>query len=226
MDNVNRKESWLEKHITLHSHDTPKEELANGITHGIGAVFALAGLVFLILKAVDTGNSMKLAGALIYGLSMVLLFSSSSIYHFVKGPVIKRIFRIMDHVSIYFLIAGTYTPIMLEIGGSWGITLLCIIWGMVILGILFTLFFWGRLKPLHVIIYLAMGWIVVFAWKPLIGAVTPEFLKWCLSGGIIYTAGTLVYATKKLPFYHAVWHIFVLFWTWHRYRRYCCTEGI
>ena len=141
---------------------------------------------------------------------MVLLYSSSTFYHLSKGPVAKRILRILDHSTIYFLIAGTYTPVALTVGGPAGWTIFGIEWALTILGITFTLFFWDRYGILHVLFYIIMGWMAVFIWKPLMQTVTTPFIILMISGGLSYTLGTIVYSMKKMPFHHAVWHLFVL----------------
>lgn len=200
--------AWLEENISLHSHDNPAEERVSSITHAVGALLAIGGTLLMVLKA--GGRASLIPGVLIYGFSMILLYSASALYHWVKPGNIKRICRILDHSNIYFLIAGTYTPFCFAMDSPAGRLLLGLVWITAFLGVIFTLRFWGRLKPLHVILYLAMGWLVVFFWQDLKAAVSPELTFWMLAGGITYSLGTLVYASKKVPYYHGVWHLFVL----------------
>ena len=203
---------WLESHITLHSHDSPREEIANSVTHGLGALLSLLALFAMQGKLHQSENTPLTAiiGCAIYGIAMFLTYASSSIYHYVKPSNLKRGLRIMDHVNIYFLIAGTYTPFCLVISPKRGVPLLILVWSIVILGVLFKLFFWGRLKPFHTLIYLAMGWIIVFYIKDIRTVLPPESGVWILGGGLSYTVGTLFYASKKIPYYHAIWHLFVV----------------
>ncbi|MCK5673827.1 MAG: hemolysin III family protein [Spirochaetales bacterium] len=201
---------WLIKNITLHQYDSKNEELANAGTHGLGILLSIAATVMMIVKIDSTDSQVSLTGALIFGFSMILLYSSSTFYHLSKGPVAKRLLRIMDHSTIYFLIAGTYTPIALTVGGGAGWGIFGIEWGLTILGITFTLFFWGRYGLLHVLFYIIMGWMAVFIWNPLMETVTRPFIILMISGGLSYTLGTIVYGMKKMPFHHAIWHLFVL----------------
>lgn len=202
--------TWLIDNITLHQHDNRKEEFANAGTHGLGIVLSIAAIVMMVIKVTTGDSQVSLTGALIFGFSMVLLYSSSTFYHLSRGPVSKRILRIMDHSTIYFLIAGTYTPVLLTIGGAAGWTIFGIEWALTIVGITFTLIFWDRYGLLHVLFYIIMGWMAVFIWKPLITTVNTSFIILVVSGGLSYTLGTIVYGLKRIPFYHAVWHLFVL----------------
>lgn len=201
---------WLTKNITLHQYDSKHEELANAATHGLGILLSIAATVLMIIKISGTNSQVSLTGALIFGFSMLLLYSSSTFYHLSKGPVIKRLLRIMDHSTIYFLIAGTYTPVLLTVGGAAGWTIFGIEWAFTVLGITFTLIFWGRYGLFHVLFYIIMGWLAVFIWTPLMETVTRPFIILMVSGGLSYTLGTIVYGMKKMPFHHAIWHLFVL----------------
>ena len=202
--------TWLIDNISLHQNDSRNEELANAGTHGLGIIFSLAAIVMMVLKVTTDNSRVSLTGVLIFGFSMVLLYSASTFYHLSKGPVVKRILRIMDHSTIYFLIAGTYTPVLLTIGGAAGWIIFGIEWALTIIGITFTLFFWDRYGILHVLFYIIMGWMAVFILKPLMQTVTTPFIILMVSGGLSYTLGTIVYSMKKMPFHHAVWHLFVL----------------
>ena len=201
---------WLIKNITLHQHDSRKEELANGGTHGMGILLSILATILMISRVIKGNSAVSMTGAIIFGLSMILLYSSSTFYHLARGPVSKRLLRIMDHSSIYLLIAGTYTPVALTVGGGAGWAIFGIEWGLTIIGIAFTLIFWGRYGLLHVLFYIIMGWMAVFIWKPLMNTVNTNFLLLMVSGGLSYTLGTIIYGLKKIPYYHAIWHLFVL----------------
>ena len=201
---------WLERNITLHTHDTREEEMWNGGTHAAGALLSIAGLVLLMTKVLPSGNSSAAIGALVFGLSMILSYTSSAVYHFVRPSNWKRFLRIMDHVNIYILIAGTYTPICVAMNSGKSLQLLRLVWLIAVLGIIFKLVFWGRLKAFHVGFYLAMGWLVVFYLDDLRHIVPREAALWIIGGGLSYTLGVLFYSLKKMPHYHAVWHLFVL----------------
>jgi len=201
--------NWLESRIALHSHDTPQEEMMNGITHALGAVLSVIGLVLLQIKSFQMDNPPAVIGTAVFGTSMILTYSSSAVYHFVKPSNLKRFLRILDHINIYILIAGTYTPFCLVLPPDKGIPLLILVWSIVVLGSVFKLVFWNRIKPLHTIIYLLMGWLIVFYVKDLMQVLPPEVGLWILGGGLSYTVGTIFYASKKIPYYHAVWHLFV-----------------
>ena len=205
---MNKLENWLTKNITLHSHDNKKEELLNGLTHAIGIVLSIVGLILLLLKPTTTDN-LKIA-FVIYGLSMLLLFSASTVYHWVSDPTLKRVGRILDHSNIYLLIAGTYTPIAYFVGGNFGIIIIIIEWSLALLGITFTITFWGKYKPLHVIFYLIMGWMIILVWSEFTKMVPRELSIIIFIGGMFYSLGVIIYALKKVPFYHAIWHLFVV----------------
>lgn len=201
---------WLERHITLHTHDSKREEFASGLVHGFGVLLSLAALVLLIPKGIRAQDPAILVGNIIYGVAMTLLYLSSTLYHFVPISRAKRILRICDHMSIYILIAGTYTPVMLSLGGGGAFLTLVLVWLIAAGGMAFKIAFWGRMRFVQMLIYILMGWMIVLVWDPVVQQLSPDFFRLVLSGGLIYTSGTLVYAMKKLPFYHAVWHLFVL----------------
>lgn len=201
---------WLENHITLQNHDSKKEEMANALTHLFGALLSLVGMIILIKAGLKSGDPVKTAGFVVFTISMFLLYSASGFYHLAKPSSLKRILRILDHSNIYFLIAGTYTPILIAVGTDVSSAFIGVVWGIAFFGIVFTLFFWDRFKILHVVLYIAMGWLIVFIWKPVTAVVPAGLLKWILAGGMTYTVGTVFYAMKKMPYYHAIWHLFVL----------------
>jgi hemolysin III len=188
-----------------------KEETLNAWTHGLGTLLSLGGLVALLILSGRHGDAWHIVSAGIYGATLMLLFASSTLYHSMRNPRPKHVFRIMDHVSIFLLIAGTYTPIALvSLRGTWGWSLFGVIWGLALYGIVFQVFFVNRFRVLRTLIYLLMGWLVVIALKPLLATVPMPGLIWLLLGGLSYTVGVLFYLWKKLPFHHAVWHLFVL----------------
>lgn len=201
---------WLENHITLQNYDNKKEEMANSFTHLFGAVLSLIGMAFLIKEGVESGDNVKLAGLIVFSISMLLLYTASGFYHLVKPSNLKRMLRILDHSNIYFLIAGTYTPILIAVGTKLSYLFIALVWGIAFFGIVFTLINWGRYKVLHVVLYIVMGWLIVFIWEPVTAVIPLPFLKWIIAGGLTYTLGTVFYAMKKLPYYHAIWHMFVL----------------
>jgi hemolysin III len=187
------------------------EELANSITHGIGLALSGAGLVVLVVFAALRGNVWHVVGVSVFGATLVLLYSASMVYHIVRSPRAKRVWKILDHSSIYLLIAGTYTPFTLvNLRGGWGWTLFGLVWGLALLGILFKVFFVERYVIASTAVYLAMGWIVVIAVKPLLTLVAGGGIALLLAGGLAYSLGVVFFAWGKLPFNHAVWHLFVL----------------
>ena len=187
------------------------EEIAHSITHGVGAVLAIAGLAVLVAFAALRGNAWHVVGCSVYGATLVLMYAASTIYHAVPQPRAKRVFRILDHSSIYLVIAGTYTPFTLvTLRGAWGWTLFGLVWGMAALGIVFKALALGRLRILSVVFYLVMGWLVVLASKPLLHALRPGGLILLAAGGAAYTLGVVFFAWKRMPYHHMIWHLFVL----------------
>jgi hemolysin III len=201
---------WLLARIAIRTHYTPAEEFASAATHALGMALSLIGGVLLVMRAQAAGEFWMTAGTAIYSVSMLTLYSASTFYHLSNGPVMKRVMRILDHCSIYFLIAGTYTPIALRIGAPEGVHIIRLVWGLAAAGILVTLVFWGRMKALHVLTYIGLGWVIAFFWEPLWRTVRHAFIPWAVAGGLTYTLGTLVYAVKKISYAHALWHLFVL----------------
>jgi hemolysin III len=187
------------------------EELASAITHGLGALLSIAGLVLLVVFASLEGNAWHIVSFSIFGTCLVLLYTASTLYHSFRSARVKHVFRIMDHAAIYLLIAGTYTPFTLTLlRGGWGWSLFGVIWGLCIAGIVFKVFFIKRFNVLSTIVYLLMGWMIVVAAKPLLEHLPAGGLYWLLAGGVAYSLGTVFYLWEKLPFHHAVWHLFVL----------------
>lgn len=187
------------------------EEIANSITHGIGVAFGIAALVILVVFAAQRGDVWGVVSFSIFGTTLILLYMASTLYHSFRDEKLKRFFKLMDHCSIYLLIAGSYTPIMLTaMRGPWGWTMFGIVWGLAILGVVFKLLFIGRFKVISVIIYLLMGWIIMIAFKPMVASVPPGMIMWLFIGGGCYTLGVVFYAWRTFPYHHAVWHLFVL----------------
>jgi hemolysin III len=187
------------------------EEIANSITHGIGLVLSIAGFVVLLVFAILRGSASHIVACSIYGATLVCLYTASTLYHAVVAPRLKRALRIFDHSAIYLLIAGTYTPfLLLYLRGPWGWSLFGVVWGLAVAGIVFKFWFAGHFEYLSTAIYLAMGWLVIVAAKPVLAHVPTLTLLWLVAGGLFYTCGVIFYAWKRLPFGHAVWHLFVL----------------
>ena len=188
-----------------------REELANALTHGVGAAAALAGGAVLITLAAIRGDGWELAGAIVFGVALLLLYLASTLYHAIQHPVLKGRLKVFDHCAIYLLIAGTYTPFTLVgLRGPTGWWLFGTIWALALAGVVFKLFYTGRFKRLSTLIYIAMGWIVVFAAKPMAQALGPVSLGWLLAGGVAYTLGTVFYMRPQMRWSHAIWHGFVI----------------
>lgn len=194
-----------------HPEYTIGEEIANSITHGIGVALSIAGLVVLVVMAALHGDAWQVVSCAIYGASMIMLYTASTLYHSFQNPNVKRIMRILDHSSIYLLIAGTYTPFtLISLRGPWGWSLFGVVWGLALTGIVFKLYFTGRFNKASTIIYVLMGWIAVIAIKPMIDIIPFGGLALLFGGGMSYTLGVIFYVWKKMPYHHAVWHLFVL----------------
>ena len=188
-----------------------RAEIANGITHGIGAGMSIAGLVVLIVKSSQTDRALAIVSFTIYGTTLVLLYLASTLYHSLPNPRARRIFRILDHSAIYLVIAGTYTPFtLITIRGPWGYSLFGVIWGLALAGVVFKAFFVGRWDLISTIVYIVMGWLAVIAWSPLQAALPTGGIALIVAGGLSYTIGTIFYAWHRLPYHHAIWHLFVL----------------
>ena len=187
------------------------EEIANSITHGVGAILSLFGMALLLYRTVGEGTGLHLASFVVYGTSLFLLHLSSTLYHALHAPRAKKVFWIFDHCSIYLLIAGTYTPfLLLSLWGKWGATLLVVIWTLAVLGIVFKSLFIGRFRKSSVALYVIMGWMIVLAARELWLRVPHEALVFVAAGGLSYTVGVVFYSWRRLPFNHMIWHLFVL----------------
>ena len=187
------------------------EEVAHALTHGVGAIAAIVGLVFMVVWAVSYGDTYHVVSASIYGASLILLYTSSTFYHAFPWPRIKAFFQQMDHAAIYVLIAGTYTPFALvSLRGVWGWSLLGVVWGIAIIGVVLELAIAERKKWLSLSLYLGLGWMALIVIKPMLDSVETGGLWLLLSGGLAYTFGVMFYVWKSLRFHHAIWHLFVL----------------
>ncbi|MEE4311714.1 MAG: hemolysin III family protein [candidate division KSB1 bacterium] len=187
------------------------EEIANSITHGIGAALSIAALVILVVFASKYGDAWRVVSFSIYGSTLFFLYLVSTLYHSFAKTRVKIFFKILDHSSIYLLIAGTYTPIALvSMRGPWGWTIFGLIWALAIGGIIGKIFLIGKFKKLSVLLYLAMGWLIIIAIKPMLQMVPEGLIVWLVIGGLCYTLGIIFYALKKVPYFHFIWHLFVL----------------
>lgn len=196
--------------ITTLDNRKNNEETWNVITHGLGFILAIPALIFLIMRSASTGSALYVTSFTIFGISTIILFLASTVYH--VSPLSKRRqFRIIDHCSIYILIAGTYTPFaLIAIGGGLGWTIFGIEWGLALCGIVFKFFFIERFKAVSLICYLGMGWLIIIAFKTVVTHITMTGFSYLLAGGLMYTIGAFFFANHKIPYNHAIWHVFVL----------------
>jgi hemolysin III len=194
----------------MESNLTPHEERWNALSHGAGALLALLCAVVLVVLVALQGNGVRLAAALAFGITLVLLYTASTLYHAASHPPTKARLKVLDHCAIYLLIAGSYTPFaVVGLHGRGGVALLVTVWAMAALGIVFKWFFTGRFKGLSTALYLAMGWLALFAIQPLWAALPGSTLAWLFAGGAAYSLGTGFYLSRR-AYAHAVWHAFVL----------------
>jgi hemolysin III len=188
-----------------------RREMANALTHGMGVLLGIAGIPVLSAVGAKTGNVPGVVGATIYAFCFLMLFTYSTLYHSTQNTDAKRILRTLDHISIYFLIAGTYTPFLLVyMLNAFGITLLSILWSLVLLGVIFKVFFTGRLKVASTIIYIAMGWLLLVGGDKFFVVLPTSVLIMVMVGGGLYTVGCFFYLNRKIYHHHAIWHLFVL----------------
>ena len=193
------------------NHYSPIEEKTNIISHGIGFLLSIVALVLLVTHANLYGNTWHIVSFSIFGASLIILFASSTFYHSAKRPELRNRLRIIDHASIYVLIAGTYTPFTLvTLNGPIGWSIFGIAWGLALTGIILKLFLTGKYDLISTLMYVFMGWIIVFAIKPVINNLSLEGLLWLVAGGMAYTIGAILYSIKKIKFNHAIFHVFVL----------------
>lgn len=193
-----------------HRRPTLGEEIANSVTHGIGALLSLAGLAAMMIRAFQHYSAWRVAACGVYGVSLILLYVSSTIYHALPDNRAKRVFQILDHCSIYVLIAGTYTPFTLvTLRGPWGWVLFSLVWTLCVCGIVFKSLWIGRFKAMSVAVYLLMGWCAVIAFRPLLAVLPWSAFLWVLAGGVFYTLGVVFFAASR-KYAHSVWHVFVI----------------
>ena len=199
------------EHFPHEPHYTLREERLNSLTHGLGALMSAVGTLVLVLAAARDGDVWKIVSFSIFGASLILLYSASTFYHASRNPKIREIWKMIDHCAIFLLIAGTYTPFLLvNLRGPTGWTLFGVIWGLALAGIILKLVFGHRYKILRVIVYLAMGWLIVFAAGELNTQVSTLGVRLTVIGGLIYTLGVVFYLADRLPYNHAIWHLFVV----------------
>ncbi|MCJ7766281.1 MAG: hemolysin III family protein, partial [Thiovulaceae bacterium] len=187
------------------------EEIWHAISHGIGLALSIAGLTIMVTFAAMSGSVIAVVSSAIFGATLILLYGSSTLYHAITHLEIKQRFQQFDHASIYLLIAGSYTPITLvSLGGAWGWSIFAMVWIIAVIGITITFVYPGRSEKLSLFLYITMGWIIVIAIKPLLENMESGGLWLLLAGGFSYSVGVLFYVWEKLPFNHAIWHLFVL----------------
>lgn len=190
---------------------TVGEEIANAITHGVGALLGVAALIILVWYALTVGTVWHLVSGVIYGSSLILLYMASTLYHAITNMRAKRILQLMDHAAIFILIAGTYTPFLLvNLRGPWGWSLFAVIWTIAIAGVFLETMKKKRIKWLSLTLYLGLGWMAVIAVKPMLELVNSTALWLLLAGGLSYTLGVVFYVWKSMRYHHAIWHLFVL----------------
>ncbi len=187
------------------------EEIANSITHGIGALLSIVGLVVLVHLAATHGDVWHIVSSSIFGATLILLYLSSTLYHSITAVRAKVVLRLLDHVAIYLLIAGTYTPFLLvNLRGPWGWSVFALVWGIALTGIILKVSPLGQKRGLSLSLYLVLGWIILIAIKPLLILLDPAGIRLLVAGGMAYTGGVIFYGWKRLPYNHAIWHLFVL----------------
>ncbi|MCW7493598.1 hemolysin III family protein [Leptospira sp. 2 VSF19] len=197
---------------TIHEYSIG-HEIANAVTHGIGGGLSIAGLSLLLTVAVLYGDVWHIVSSAIYGATLILLYLASTLYHGIYHSATKRIFKVIDHASIYLLIAGTYTPftlVSLREHSQWGWTLFLVVWILAFAGVLLLLLFPGKYSGARVVVYILMGWLAIFVVKDIRQAIGVGGISWLVAGGLSYTIGVIFYLWDRLPFNHAIWHLFVL----------------
>lgn len=188
-----------------------REEIANAVIHGIGALLSIVALVLLVVFSAINKQPWSIFSSIIYGSSLIILYSASTLYHSFQNKKVKELFEIFDHSAIYILIAGTYTPFaLITLNGRLGWIIFSVVWILAAIGILFKIFFVKKFMILSTLLYIAMGWLVVFAMGPLVENLDFWGLFWLVIGGVLYTLGTIFYIWRKIPYHHAIWHLIVL----------------
>lgn len=203
MDSIGGKEKLINRY-------TLAEEVFNSITHGVGALLSVAALVIMVAFASIRGDVWRIVSFSIYGFTLLFLFTSSTLYHSIFHEKAKQILRKFDHIAIYLVIAGSYTPItLIAMRGAWGWSIFGVVWALAILGIILKIVSMEKLKAFSIFLYIMMGWIIVIAAKPMLAMIPPGLFTWLLIGGLMYTVGVIFYLWKR-PFNHGIWHLFVL----------------
>ena len=197
--------SWQERPQSL------GEEIANSLSHGVGLLAALAAFPVLVLSALQRGNALEIAGASVFATTVVLLYLTSTLFHAFPHSRAKRVFQVLDHSAIYFLIAGTYTPFTLGVlHGTWGWILFGLVWGMALVGTILKVLGGIRYNTISTLVYVAMGWLVVIAADKVWALVPAWGIFWLFAGGIAYTAGAVFFLAERVRYFHFVWHLFVI----------------
>lgn len=199
------------EHFPHEPHYSLREERLNSLTHGIGAAMSLVGTLALVIAASRLGDGWKVLSFSIFGASLILLYSASTLYHASRDPLWRQRWKMLDHCAIFLLIAGTYTPFLLvNLRGGSGWLLFAVVWGLAVAGIALKLIYGHRYRVLRVMVYLFMGWLIVFAGSELTTHISPLGMQLTVGGGIIYTLGVVFYLADRLPYNHAIWHLFVV----------------
>ncbi|MEM8557666.1 MAG: hemolysin III family protein [Bacteroidota bacterium] len=203
--------TWRAKRTVQAHQRMLREEIANSLTHGLGLVLAFIFVPVLIVLGVVRGDLIHVTSFSVYGGALIAVYTTSTLYHAFFDKPWKDTFHVLDHMAIYLLIAGTYTPIvLLSVPGPIGWTLLTLVWTLTVFGMVYKLFYTGRFERFSLVLYLLMGWSAVLIVKPLMAAMPAVALTWIVAGGVFYTAGTIFFVWRKLPYSHAIWHLFVL----------------
>ncbi|MBQ5390374.1 MAG: hemolysin III family protein [Clostridia bacterium] len=190
---------------------TVGEEIFSATAHGIGAVFSVVALILMLLRTSANGDAVSVLSAAVFGTSLIVLYSMSTLYHALTGEKAKKVFRIFDHATIFLLIAGTYTPyLLITLRGTMGWILFFVLWGLTAIGIVFDSIMLDRFHKVEMVLYVAMGWCVLLTGKTLVANLAAGGIWLVLAGGILYTLGIVFYSMKKIPYMHSVWHLFVL----------------
>lgn len=190
---------------------SPLEERINVVSHAMGLAFSIIAFVLLVSRALSLDSVLHIVSFSIFGTSLIILFGASTLYHSATDPIVRSRLRVLDHASIYVLIAGTYTPFTLvTLEGTTGWILFAVSWGMALSGIVLKLFFTGRYRKTSTAMYLLMGWLLVFAINPLLANLPPTGVSWLIAGGLSYTLGAIIYSIAVVPLNHAIFHLFVL----------------
>lgn len=190
---------------------SPLEEKINVVSHAVGLVLSVLGLFLLVMHAALNGSALHIVSFAVYGVSLIVLYAASTFYHSAKSPELRSRLRVVDHASIYVLIAGTYTPFaLITLNGELGWLVFGLSWGLAIAGVVLKLFFIGKFSLISTLMYVFMGWMIVFFINPLMDALSSDGVIWLVAGGISYTVGAILYSIKKIKFNHAIFHLFVL----------------